>query len=76
MKENANWIVQFHSKDDFLVPVEQGQYVANKVQMSQVLNDTKLSSIYIEETDSGHFQMEEFENLIPALEKQLKTKDQ
>ena len=31
MKQNAEWIVQCHSKDDHLVPVKEARIVAEKV---------------------------------------------
>lgn len=44
IKDNQQWIVQFHSKDDPLVPVEEGRYVHQK-----------LGSEYIEFENEGHF---------------------
>jgi len=32
IRKNAGWIVQFHSDDDFLVPVEEGRFVAKQLQ--------------------------------------------
>ncbi len=44
IKKNQNWIIQFSSKDDPYIPIEEGRYV-NKM----------LSSEYYEFSDQGHF---------------------
>lgn len=31
MKKNADWIAQFHSKDDHLVPIAEGRIVSKEV---------------------------------------------
>eukprot|EP01126_Amoeba_proteus_P007231 TRINITY_DN1257_c0_g1_i10.p1 TRINITY_DN1257_c0_g1~~TRINITY_DN1257_c0_g1_i10.p1 ORF type:complete len:106 (+),score=14.64 TRINITY_DN1257_c0_g1_i10:664-981(+) len=45
MKQNSEWIVQFHSPDDHLVPIREGSLVASK-----------LCTEYFVIPNEGHFQ--------------------
>eukprot|EP00698_Gefionella_okellyi_P003006 TRINITY_DN12833_c0_g1_i1.p1 TRINITY_DN12833_c0_g1~~TRINITY_DN12833_c0_g1_i1.p1 ORF type:complete len:190 (+),score=44.42 TRINITY_DN12833_c0_g1_i1:84-653(+) len=56
MKQNAGFIVQFHSANDHLVPVEQGRQVHEW-----------LGTEYFEHRKDGHFQADEFPALIEAI---------
>uniref|UniRef100_A0A0G4HTU0 Uncharacterized protein n=1 Tax=Chromera velia CCMP2878 TaxID=1169474 RepID=A0A0G4HTU0_9ALVE len=51
MRFNAGWIIQFHSKDDHLVPVGVAREVASLLKPSE----------YVEQTEDGHFQDDEYE---------------
>jgi len=55
IKRNCGWIVQFHSKDDHLVPVQEGRVVAKE-----------LGSEYHELNGHSHF-FEPFEELLEVL---------
>jgi len=60
IKKNTKWIIQFGSTDDPYIPIEEMRYVHNK-----------LHSEYHELKDKGHFNIEEFPELIEALKKKL-----
>merc|ERR1719424_509141 len=55
IRRNAGWIVQFHSRDDPLVPVQEGRLVAKE-----------LGSEYKELDGHSHF-FEPFEELLTVL---------
>jgi len=61
IRDNAGFIVQFHSKNDHLVPVEEARYVHEQLQ-----------STYIEHDRSGHFQMDEFPELLQVILNRIK----
>lgn len=57
MRRNVGTIVQFHSQSDHLVPVAIGRDVAKK-----------LGSVYVETEDDGHFQDDDYDDLmLPVL---------
>jgi uncharacterized protein len=60
IKENTEFIIQLHSKNDDLVPIEEGEYV-NK----------KLGSEFHVFEDLGHFMFDEFPQLIEILKYSL-----
>jgi predicted alpha/beta hydrolase family esterase len=61
IKENTEWIIQFHGEQDSYVPVEEGRHVAEN-----------LDSNYHEIAEAGHFingkYSEKFPELLEALE--------
>mgnify|MGYP002476760699 CR=1 FL=1 len=61
IKENAGWIVQFHSRDDFLIPVEEADHVAKM-----------LGSDYRVFQDRVHF-FDPFEELMEVVEERLQA---
>lgn len=63
MKSNAQFILQFSSEDDHLVPVSEQRTVANK------LGD---ACQYVEFKDKGHFLMKEVPELVEGIEKKAK----
>jgi predicted alpha/beta hydrolase family esterase len=65
MRQNTEWIVQFHSPIDPLIPVEEGRFVANKLQ-----------SEYIELQDAGHFIVEQVPEVIKIIEDKCHNKSQ
>lgn len=60
IKENTKFIIQLHSKNDYLVPIEEGDYVAKNLN----------SKYYVFET-LGHFLSLEFPQLIDIIKKEL-----
>eukprot|EP00928_Gymnodinium_smaydae_P042532 TRINITY_DN28615_c0_g1_i1.p1 TRINITY_DN28615_c0_g1~~TRINITY_DN28615_c0_g1_i1.p1 ORF type:complete len:397 (-),score=52.11 TRINITY_DN28615_c0_g1_i1:156-1250(-) len=60
IRKNAGWIIQFHSKDDHLVPVQEARTVAEKIR-----------SEYHELKDKSHF-FEPFEEILTQLQSKLK----
>jgi hypothetical protein len=62
ISHNAKWIVQFHSDDDPLVPVEEGRFIAEKIH-----------SEYHELTDMSHF-FEPFDEIVSVLKEKLGKK--
>ncbi len=64
IKENVEWIIQFHSLNDPYISVEEAKYVAKK-----------LKTEYHEYSDQGHFSSDvdktEFPELLEALKKKL-----
>jgi len=63
MKTNASWIAQFHSLDDPLVPISQARHVHKE-----------LNTEYTELTSSGHFQDDEFPELLQFIKAKLLDK--
>lgn len=63
IKKNTNWIIQLHSKDDHLVPIEEGNFVAKS-----------LGSEYHVFEEEGHFLTDEFPQLIEIIKKKLNLK--
>ena len=61
MRRNCPWIVQFHSKNDHLVPVKVARDVA------QLLQPTE----YVERDRDGHFQGEEYPCFVEVLRRYL-----
>ena len=61
ISKNPSWIVQFHSKDDHLVPYSEARFVSNQIK-----------SDYKEYDDFGHFQEEELPILVEAIQHKLK----
>ena len=79
IRENSQWIVQFHSTDDPFIPPEEARHVAKslKLQLCRPENDgegrttTDLSSsasadAYYEYTNRSHF-FREFDELITVV---------
>ena len=64
MRENCPWIVQFHSKDDHLVPVEVGRRVAKGLREAGGSGKVE----YVERERDGHFQDDEY----PMFEEMVK----
>lgn len=66
IKNNQNWIIQFHSTDDPFIPVKEAREIHQL-----------LETEYYEFTDQGHFggpiEKTEFPELIEALKKKLNT---
>lgn len=60
IRRNTGFIVQFHSKDDHLVPFVEARIVQQHLQ-----------SEYIEHQRSGHFQMKQFPELLQVLLKKM-----
>jgi predicted alpha/beta hydrolase family esterase len=60
MKPNAEWIVQYHSVNDHLVPVEEGRKVAENLGMD-----------YIELPDEGHFQDDAYPQFVAKIKSKL-----
>jgi len=60
MKTNASFIHQFHSVDDFLIPVEEGRYVAEQLACSK--------HTYTELEECNHF-FEPFQQLLDVVDK-------
>lgn len=58
MRENTDWIVQFHSPTDPLIPIEEARFVADK-----------LKSEYIEIKEAGHFMGGHIPQVIEIIEK-------
>ena len=58
MRSNAQWIVQFHSSSDKLIPVEEGRFVAEKLQ-----------SEYIELEHRGHFMAKQLPEILNIIQK-------
>jgi predicted alpha/beta hydrolase family esterase len=72
MKTNTPWIIQFHSKNDHLVPVACARRVAQGIFGAGFIAGEQTSQGgYIESERSGHFQFDSAEWLIEALKKQL-----
>lgn len=55
---NQNWIIQFASHNDPYIPISQPRFIAKK-----------LNSEYYEYKDRGHFQINEFPELLEVLKK-------
>lgn len=60
MRENAGFIVQFHSEDDPFIPVSEARHVAEQLQ-----------SEYIEFTDKSHF-FEPFEEIVEVIASKMR----
>lgn len=60
IKENQKWIVQFGSKDDPLIPVEEFRHI-----------NEKLDSEYTEFKDKGHFMDKKFPELLDVIKNKL-----
>lgn len=60
MKQNAEWIIQFHSRSDHLVPISEGRLVAKE-----------LGTIYHETENDGHFQDPVYPSFLKAIQEKL-----
>lgn len=63
IKQNQQWIVQFHSTDDPLIPIEEARFVHEK-----------LNTEYIEDTDQQHYGYPTAKLEFPEIIKILKQK--
>ncbi|PRP87934.1 hypothetical protein PROFUN_02671 [Planoprotostelium fungivorum] len=62
MKQNAKWVIQYHSRDDHLVPISEGRKVHEN-----------LGTKYYEQEYDGHFQDDEVPGLLEAIQEKIKT---
>lgn len=60
IKQNCGFIIQFHSKDDHLVPFKEAEEVHHA-----------LGSEFHAMEDLGHFQEDEFPELVQAIKEKL-----
>ena len=60
MKRNCPWVLQFHSRNDHLVPLAEAAYVAEQ-----------LGSEFVVSADEGHFCEERSRTIEPELRKKL-----
>jgi predicted alpha/beta hydrolase family esterase len=60
IKRNAPWVLQFHSKNDQLVPIAEARYVAERI-----------GSEFVVSKNEGHFVEERSRTIEPALIKKL-----
>jgi predicted alpha/beta hydrolase family esterase len=60
IKANQQFILQFASTDDDLVPIAEQRVVRDH-----------LDPTYVEHTDRGHYILDQFDELVPALQAQL-----
>eukprot|EP00026_Physarum_polycephalum_P017144 Phypoly_transcript_18261.p1 GENE.Phypoly_transcript_18261~~Phypoly_transcript_18261.p1 ORF type:complete len:242 (+),score=39.45 Phypoly_transcript_18261:62-727(+) len=63
IKQNVEWIVQFHSKDDHLVPVSEARFVAEKI-----------GTEYHELNKGGHFQKSKLPDVLDIIKPKLQSK--
>ena len=66
IKANQQWIIQFHSEDDYLIPVDEARYVRDQ-----------LTPDYFEFKDRGHFMgsdsgEKQFPELVEAIKQKLR----
>ena len=60
IKSNQKWIIQFGSKDDPFIPIEEARFVRDR-----------LTSEYYEFENKGHFQYSDFPELIEVIRNKL-----
>lgn len=58
IRSNAQWIVQFHSRDDPFIPIEEARFVAQKT-----------ASEYLEQERRGHYMDRDMKDLIDIVAK-------